>query len=76
VTVDDPSGTARSLEWATSCPPPRHNFTSIPKIRSEAPAWDLHHPEAPAPVGVGPSPAPDAPDAGRTKDSKPQGLDR
>jgi len=33
------------LEWATSCPPPRHNFTSIPRIRSESPAFDLHHPE-------------------------------
>ena len=38
--------TARSLEWATSCPPPRHNFTSLPRIRSERPAFDLHHPEA------------------------------
>jgi cytochrome c oxidase subunit 1 len=45
VTVDDPWGTARSLEWATSCPPPRHNFTSMPRIRSESPAFDLHHPE-------------------------------
>ena len=45
VTVDDPWGNARSLEWATSCPPPRHNFTSIPRIRSESPAFDLHHPE-------------------------------
>ena len=34
-----------SLEWATSCPPPRHNFTSLPRIRSERPALDLHHPE-------------------------------
>ena len=33
-----------SLEWATSCPPPRHNFTSMPRIRSERPAFDLHHP--------------------------------
>lgn len=49
VTVDDPWGFGRSLEWATSCPPPRHNFTSIPRIRSESPAFDLHHPEA-APV--------------------------
>ncbi|MYV45910.1 cbb3-type cytochrome c oxidase subunit I, partial [Streptomyces sp. SID2888] len=23
---DDPWGYGRSLEWATSCPPPRHNF--------------------------------------------------
>jgi cytochrome c oxidase subunit 1 len=45
VTVDDPWGNGRSLEWATSCPPPRHNFTSIPRIRSESPAFDLHHPE-------------------------------
>jgi cytochrome c oxidase subunit I len=45
VTVDDPWGFGGSLEWATSCPPPRHNFTSIPRIRSERPAFDLHHPE-------------------------------
>ncbi|MBB1496279.1 cytochrome c oxidase subunit I [Propioniciclava sp. MC1595] len=45
VTVDDPWGWGRSLEWATSCPPPRHNFTSLPRIRSESPAFDLHHPE-------------------------------
>jgi cytochrome c oxidase subunit 1 len=62
VTVDDPWGNARSLEWATSCPPPRHNFSSIPRIRSESPAFDLHHPEAGVPVGIGPGPA-DAPEA-------------
>ncbi|MEV7521240.1 cytochrome c oxidase subunit I [Streptomyces sp. NPDC091371] len=45
VTVDDPWGWGRSLEWATSCPPPRHNFRSLPRIRSESPAFDLHHPE-------------------------------
>ena len=45
VTTDDPWGWGRSLEWATSCPPPRHNFTSFPRIRSESPAFDLHHPE-------------------------------
>jgi cytochrome c oxidase subunit 1 len=61
VTVDDPGGYGGSLEWATSCPPPRHNFTSIPRIRSERPAFDLHHPEAPVPVGIGP--AKDAPEA-------------
>ncbi|MGE3193087.1 MAG: cytochrome c oxidase subunit I [Microbacteriaceae bacterium] len=62
VTVDDPWGNARSLEWATSCPPPRHNFTSIPRIRSESPAFDLHHPEATVQVGVGPlKDAPDRP---------------
>ena len=45
VTTDDPWGYGGSLEWATSCPPPRHNFTSMPRIRSERPAFDLHHPE-------------------------------
>ena len=42
---DDPWGFGRSLEWATSCPPPRHNFSTMPRIRSESPAFDLHHPE-------------------------------
>jgi cytochrome c oxidase subunit I len=42
--ADDPWGYANSLEWATSCPPPRHNFTDLPRIRSERPAFDLHHP--------------------------------
>ena len=45
VQTNDPWGYGRSLEWATSCPPPRHNFTSIPRIRSESPAFDLNHPE-------------------------------
>ncbi|MBB4716229.1 cytochrome c oxidase subunit 1 [Streptomyces luteogriseus] len=45
VEVDDPWGYGRSLEWATSCPPPRHNFTTLPRIRSESPAFDLHHPQ-------------------------------
>ncbi|MFZ4895274.1 cytochrome c oxidase subunit I [Plantibacter sp. Mn2098] len=61
VTEDDPWGYGGSLEWATSSPPPRHNFVTIPRIRSERPAFDLHHPEVGIPVGVGP--AKDAPDA-------------
>jgi cytochrome c oxidase subunit 1 len=65
VTVNDPWGYGRSLEWATSCPPPRHNFTSIPRIRSESPAFDINHPEAGVPVGIGGieglKDAPDAP---------------
>jgi len=44
VTVNDPWGYGCSLEWATSCPPPRHNFTSLPPIRSERPAFDLKFP--------------------------------
>src|SRR5690554_2609668 len=48
VFVDDPWGFANSLEWATSCPPPRHNFTTLPRVRSERPAFDLHYPEVAA----------------------------
>jgi cytochrome c oxidase subunit I len=70
VAVNDPWGYGRSLEWATSCPPPRHNFTSIPRIRSESPAFDLNHPEAGIPMGMGP--AHDAPDADTVETSSGQ----
>jgi len=43
-TVDDPWGYGNSLEWVTSCPPPRHNFTELPRIRSQRPAFELHYP--------------------------------
>jgi cytochrome c oxidase subunit 1 len=42
--AEDPWGHGNSLEWATSCPPPRHNFTSMPRIRSERPAFEAHYP--------------------------------
>jgi cytochrome c oxidase subunit I len=42
---DDPWGFGNSLEWATSSPPPRHNFVALPRIRSERPAFDLHYPQ-------------------------------
>ena len=44
VEVDGSWGFGNSLEWATSCPPPRHNFTELPRIRSEGPAFELHYP--------------------------------
>ncbi|MEV0974411.1 aa3-type cytochrome oxidase subunit I [Microtetraspora glauca] len=47
VRVDDPWGFGNSLEWATSCPPPRHNFLTIPPIRSERPVFDLRYPRVP-----------------------------
>ena len=34
-----------TLEWATTSPPPPHNFTSLPPIRSQRPVWDANHPE-------------------------------
>lgn len=44
VESNDPWGYGSSLEWATTCPPPRHNFLRMPEIRSERPAFDLNHP--------------------------------
>lgn len=38
---DDAWGTGPSLEWATSSPPPPHNFDSLPPVRSYAPLHDL-----------------------------------
>ncbi len=45
VEVDDPWGYGKSLEWATSCPPPLRNFDRMPRIRSERPAFDAKFPE-------------------------------
>src|SRR3954453_1399664 len=36
---DDP-WEANSLEWLTSSPPPKHNFRSLPIVRSERPVFD------------------------------------
>jgi cytochrome c oxidase subunit I len=36
----NPWGGGQSLEWATSSPPPRHNFDALPPIRSYHPVWD------------------------------------
>jgi cytochrome c oxidase subunit 1 len=51
VSVYDPWGFGNSLEWATTCPPPRHNFTFLPRIRSERPAFDLKYGAAVADLG-------------------------
>ncbi len=68
VETDDPWGWGRSLEWATSCPPPRHNFVSLPRIRSESPAFDLHYPEIAA--GGGPDLVALAAGTGSSSDSQ------
>lgn len=43
---DDPWD-AWTLEWATSSPPPEHNFSSLPNVQSRRPLWDSKHPENP-----------------------------
>jgi cytochrome c oxidase subunit 1 len=51
---DDPWG-GYSLEWATTSPPPEHNFSSLPRIRSERPTFDMRRQEAgPVTTGGGP----------------------
>jgi cytochrome c oxidase subunit 1/cytochrome c oxidase subunit I+III len=37
---------AWTLEWATTSPPPIHNFDQVPPIRGRRPLWDMAHPEA------------------------------
>jgi cytochrome c oxidase subunit 1 len=34
-----------TLEWATTSPPPEHNFDRLPPIRSARPLYDLEHPK-------------------------------
>jgi heme/copper-type cytochrome/quinol oxidase subunit 1 len=38
---------AWTLEWATTSPPPVHNFDRVPPVRGRRPLWDLAHPEEP-----------------------------
>ena len=49
---NDPWG-AQTLEWWTSSPPPRDNFTSLPEITSYAPLLDRREREEEAAAGGG-----------------------
>lgn len=42
-----------SLEWATTSPPPAHNFDSIPIVYSRRPLWDTKYPELDAAHEIG-----------------------
>jgi len=48
-----PAGTnpwnAWTLEWATTSPPPVHNFDALPPIHSRRPLWDYANPDRPDP---------------------------
>jgi heme/copper-type cytochrome/quinol oxidase subunit 1 len=55
----DPWG-GNSLEWATSSPPPPHNFDALPEIHSERPVRDLRLAVSAAARSAGP-PGPPGP---------------
>jgi cytochrome c oxidase subunit I len=52
VAGDDP-WQGYALEWATSSPPPHHNFTHLPPIRSERPVFDARVAAERSPQGAG-----------------------
>jgi cytochrome c oxidase subunit 1 len=63
---------AHTLEWFTTSPPPHHNYTHLPPIRSERPTWDYNHPDD-LTVPHGPHAAPRGPKNDPTKEKVPVG---
>lgn len=43
--ADNDPWDGHTLEWATTSPPPAHNFDRLPLIRSRRPVWDLKYGE-------------------------------
>ncbi len=50
---DDAWGSGNTLEWATSSPPPPHNFDRLPAIRSNRPVYDARKSEQDLATGEG-----------------------
>ncbi len=63
VAGDDP-WQGYGLEWATTSPPPHHNFTHLPPIRSERPVFDARVAAMAAQAGQAGPAAPAAPAGG------------
>ncbi len=50
--VPDDPWDGNTLEWATTSPPPPHNFDRLPPIRSSRPVFDAKHPELAHPAAA------------------------
>ena len=53
--TDDP-WEGYTLEWATTSPPPPHNFDALPEVRSDRPLYDLRQAEAASAGAAGTAP--------------------
>jgi cytochrome c oxidase subunit 1 len=62
LTAGDDPWDGHTLEWATTSPPPPHNFVgALPPIRSNRPVWDRNHPDHATPTDVPHRPTRDSP---------------
>jgi len=61
--TDDP-WEADTLEWATTSPPPAHNFDTLPEIRSDRPLHDLRVAAAEPEAGAAAEPRAELVEAG------------
>src|SRR4029453_8832702 len=50
-TAPDDPWQGNTLEWATTSPPPPHNFDRLPEVRSTRPVWDARQQLRAGPAG-------------------------